>query len=165
MNVFLIFIFLIIIGDFILNKYLLYRNVKAMSNEIPIEVEGLYDTEAYNKQQKYQITNTKFSIFRDSISTLLILFFFGFCFYGKIFNYSTTLTDNVLFANIITMVILLLIPKLLVSIPFSIYDTFVIEQKFGFNKTTPILFVKDTIINFIMSIVISGLIFTVVYLL
>lgn len=165
MNTFLLIIFLIIIGEFCIEKYLLYRNVKAMSNEIPSEVEGLYDTETYNKQQKYQMTNTKFSIIKDSVSTLLILVLFGFCFYGDIFNYASSLTDNVLFANLITMVILLLIPKLLISIPFNIYDIFVIEQKFGFNKTTPLLFIKDIIISCLMSIIISGFIFTVVYLL
>ena len=165
MNTFLIFIFLIIIGEFCIEKYLLYRNVKAMSNEIPNEVEDLYDSKTYKKQQSYQMTNTKFSILKDSISTLFILVLFGFCFYGDIFNYASSLTDNMLFANLITMVILLLIPKLLISIPFGIYDTFVIEQKFGFNKTTPLLFIKDTVISCLMSIIISGFIFTIVYLL
>ncbi|MFC1729511.1 M48 family metallopeptidase, partial [candidate division KSB1 bacterium] len=59
-------------------------------------------------------------------------------------------TNGLLFIGV------LLFARTLLALPFSIYSTFVIEERFGFNKTTPATFVKDLIKGFLLSIVIGG---------
>jgi STE24 endopeptidase len=145
----------IIVADFIFEKYLDYLNTKTMSEELPNEVKGIYDEEKYSKQQAYQRENQKFGLLSSSFSfalTLAMFLFYGFAFVDSLvwgFTSSAILAALFFFG-------LIMFASDILSIPFSAYGTFVIEEKYGFNKTTPKTFVLDTIKGWLIGALIGG---------
>lgn len=144
----------IIILDFLLERYLGYLNAKARSTSLPVELEGIYDAEKYKKSIEYDIVNSKFELLTSSLDFVIILamlFLGGFAWVDYL---AGTLTTDPIFKAIAFFLILGLASDI-IHTPFSIYDTFVIEEKFGFNKTTPKLFILDKLKGYLLSAVIG----------
>lgn len=145
----------IIVFDFLFEKVLDYLNVKNMKDEIPEELEGIYEEEKYKKSQQYSRTNTRFSLITSLFSLILILaMLFGGGF-GLLDEWIRNTTQNIYLQTLLFFGILGLASDLL-STPFSIYSTFVIEEKFGFNKTTPTTFILDKLKGYLLGILIGG---------
>jgi STE24 endopeptidase len=145
----------IIVLDFLFEKYLDYLNTKTMSEVLPDEVKGIYDEEKYKKQQAYQRENNRFGLLSSSFSfalTLAMFLFFGFAFVDSL---AWGITANAIVAALFFFGLIMFASDLL-SMPFSVYDTFVIEEKYGFNKTTPKTFVLDTIKGWLIGGLIGG---------
>ena len=145
----------IIVIDFLFEKYLDYLNTKTMSEVLPDEVKGIYDEEKYKKQQAYQRENNRFGLVSSSFSfalTLAMFLFFGFAFVDSL---AWGITANAIVAALFFFGLIMLASDIL-SMPFSVYDTFVIEEKYGFNKTTPKTFVLDTIKGWLIGGLIGG---------
>jgi STE24 endopeptidase len=145
----------IIVFDFIFEKYLDYLNTTKWSDKIPDEVKGIYNEEKYKKQQAYQRENHRFGMFSSAFSfalTLAMFLFFGFAWVDKI---AWSFTSNSIIAAFLFFGIIMFASDIL-STPFSIYDTFKIEEKYGFNKTTPKIFVLDKIKGWLVSGIIGG---------
>jgi len=145
----------ILIFSFLLDKTLSYLNLKNTIPELPDEVKDVYDPDRYRDSQKYKQANTRFSFITGSFSFLLImvmLFTGGFGFIDEI---AWKLTENKIIAALIFFGIIGLGSDLL-SIPFELYDTFHIEEKFGFNKVTPGLFVRDKLKSWFLAVIIGG---------
>ncbi len=145
----------IIIFDYLLEKFLDYLNYSNMQETIPVELKGIYDEEKYRKSQQYEKVNLGFSMITGTFSFVLILvllFIQGFAFLD---NYVSAISQNEYLRALLFFAILGLAMDL-ISIPFQIYGTFVIEEKFGFNKTTPITFILDKIKSWLLSIIIGG---------
>lgn len=152
-------IFYIIIGIFlsetILTKFLGYLNTTKWSDELPKELSGIYDSEKYAKSQKYERTKYSFGLISSSI-TFVIMFFILLS--GGFWTLDTFLrqyTENAIllalgFFGVISII------STIVSLPFSYYGTFVIEEKFGFNKMTKKLFFTDTLKGLLLSALIGG---------
>ncbi len=161
MNAYLIIILVIIIGEYILDSIVENLNVKHASNILPKEFEGYYDAEKYQKSQDYLKERTKFGFVKNSISTVIIL---AFILLGW-FNIVDSIARNFSLGPILTGLIfagMLMLAFQILSIPFSIYHTFVLEEKYGFNKTTVKTFITDIIKSLILSALIGGAIFSVV---
>lgn len=150
-------ILLFVILDFIWTQYLAYRNRKRMNPNIPEQLIGIYDQEKYKKQQAYQKENSRIGLFSGSISFIIILTILIFYGFGWLDNYMRTYTDNPIYISLIFIGILYLGNEI-ISLPFSFYDTFVIEKKYGFNKSTPTLFWMDQLKGLILSIILGGII-------
>jgi len=152
-------IFYIIIGillfEFILERILDYLNSTYWSNELPAELAGIYDAEKYRKSQDYEKVTTRFSMLTSSLSLaamLLMLFMGGFAWLdGFVRNY----THNPILMALMFFGIVGLAADIL-STPFSIYSTFVIEERFGFNKTTPKTFILDKLKGWLLAAIIGG---------
>jgi len=145
----------IIVVDFIFEKYLDYLNTTTMSDVLPDEVKGIYDEGKYKKQQAYQRENNRFGLISSSFSfalTLAMFLFYGFAFVD---NLAWGFTASAILAALFFFGLIMFASDLL-SLPFSVYDTFVIEEKYGFNKTTPKIFVFDTIKGWLLGAVIGG---------
>ncbi len=145
----------IIVVDFIFEKYLDYLNTKTMSEVLPDELKGIYDEEKYRKQQAYQRENQRFGLLTSSFSfalTLAMFLFYGFAFVD---NLAWGFTANAIVAALFFFGLIMFASDLL-SMPFSVYDTFVIEEKYGFNKTTPKTFMLDTIKGWMLGALIGG---------
>ena len=145
----------IIVLDFLFENYLDYLNTTRMSKKLPDEVKDIYDEEKYKKQQAYQKENQRFGMITGTFSFVLILLMF--LFYGFAFVDSLVwgITSNSILAALLFFGILMFASDIL-NIPFSIYDTFVIEEKYGFNKTTPKTFVLDEIKGWVLGAIIGG---------
>jgi len=145
----------IIVVDFLFEKYLDYLNTTRWSDKLPDEVKGIYDEKKYKKQQAYQRENHRFGMISGSFSfavTLAMFLFFGF---ALVNNWAFSVTQNSILAALVFFGILMFASDV-IGTPFSVYDTFVIEEKYGFNKTTPRTFVFDKIKGWLLGAVIGG---------
>ncbi len=145
----------ILIINFIVDKILDVLNTKHFDDAIPIELADVYEKEEYEKSQAYKKTNAKFSNLTGFFSLVLTLAFFfldGFLFVDEL---ARTYSEN----NIVIALIffgIIIIGSDIINTPFSYYKTFVIEEKFGFNKTTKKTFVVDKIKGLLMTAIIGG---------
>jgi len=161
MNTYLIIILSIIIVDYILDIVVDTLNVKHIKTDLPEEFEGYYDAEKYKKAQNYLKENTRFGIIVDSITTPITV---AFILIGG-FNYVDQIARGFQISPIPTGLIfagILMLASQILSIPFSIYSTFVIEEKYGFNLTTAKTFILDIIKSWFLTAIIGGIIFAVI---
>lgn len=149
------FFIIILVFEYILERFLDYLNSKMWSNELPTELAKIYDPEKYKKSQEYARTNTRFSLYSDTasfIAMLLMLLLGGFAFLD---GFVWSVSDNPIIMSLIFFGILALLTDL-IQMPFSIYATFVIEEKFGFNKTTVKTYILDKLKGLLLGAVIGG---------
>ena len=155
MNIFGIIILAALAADYLLNLVADLYNIKSLDTELPEEFEEVYDQETYRQSQEYTQANTRFGIVSSSFSLVVLLVFWfagGFEWLDEIvrsWELGTIWTG-------LAYVGMLLIMKTLLSLPFSIYSTFVIEERFGFNETTPKTFVLDLLKSLALGIVLGG---------
>ncbi len=152
-------LFYIIIGllvaDFILERFLEYLNSTQWSDQLPEEVKDIYDEQEYQKQQAYEKVNFRFSMISSSFSFMLMFLMVLFAGFALVNNWALSVSVNPILTALVFFGILLLASDILTT-PFSIYDTFVIEEKFGFNKTTPKTFVLDKLKGYLLGAIIGG---------
>jgi STE24 endopeptidase len=154
-NTILIFIVIILIFDYLFERILDILNASRWSNEVPDELKGIYDSEKYKKSQEYHKANNKFSFITSTVSFILIIIVLltgGFKFLD---NFLRQYTENPIILALLFFGILGLASDLIMT-PFSVYDTFVIEQKFGFNTTTPKTFILDKLKTWLLVLIIGG---------
>jgi len=154
-TVVLIIIIAILVADYILDQYLEWLNSLRWSNELPDELKGIYDAEKYKKSQDYERTKHKFSLFTDTFSLVLLLSVIlseGFAYADKLVRLYTdhSILISLLFFGLIGIIFDLL------TTPFDIYSTFVIEKRFGFNRTTRKTYILDKIKGWFLAAIIGG---------
>jgi STE24 endopeptidase len=141
--------------DFIVGQILDYLNIKNQKKELPDEVKGLYEIDKYNKALNYQNANYKFDLLSSSFSFLLIMAVIISDFFGKLNNILRKDIENPVLLALAFFGILFIISDIL-NLPFSLFKTFVIEEKFGFNKTTIKTFIIDKIKGYFIGAIIGG---------
>ncbi len=152
-------LFYIIIGiiviNFVKDKILNAINAKHYNDPIPEELNDVYDEEAYKKSQVYKATNYKFGIWSSLFSislTLAFLFFDGF---EYVDNIARSYSDKPVAIALIFFGIIMLASDIITT-PFAYYRTFVIEERFGFNKTTKTTFILDKLKGLTMMAILGG---------
>ena len=148
--------------DFVISSVLSWLNTKWMTHPVPPELEGLYDDEKYRKQQDYMRTNKRVSLIARCVSFALTLVILGFGLLGWLDNQCKAWTDVPVLQVILFLVIYNLF-NTVIALPFSYYSTFVIEERFGFNRTTHKTFWLDAVKSFAVSTVLSAVLLGVVY--
>ena len=162
MNIYFYLILSVLVLDFVWGQVLATLNRSRMSPQIPKELEGIYQPEEYSKQQLYQKTNSRFGLVSDSISFFIILLVLYFGILGWLDNSLREYTSNYILLPLFFFSLLLVAGNTL-EMPFDWYATFRIEEKFGFNMSTPKLFVSDHFKGLLLNILIGGgLLFLVV---
>jgi len=130
-------------------------NLKALDPQLPDEFKGVYDEDKYAKSQQYTRVSARYGIITSTYSlTVLLVFWFvgGFGLLDewlRSFGWSETITGLVFIGS-------LLIGNSLLSLPFQVYDTFVIEERFGFNKTTPKTFIIDQLKGLLLAVILGA---------
>ncbi len=153
----LILLLAILSFDFIFNKILEYLNIKSMKEELPDEVKGIYDEEKYKKSISYARANNKFGLLTSSFSFILSFVLLATGFFGW---FDQQVHGFIVTEELVSLAFfgLLFLASDILNIPFQLYDTFVIEEKFGFNKTTSKTFILDKLKGYVLAGVIGGLI-------
>ena len=163
----------LVIFNYLFTNLLDYMNHRNWKDEIPNELKDFYDKEKYKKAKNYALSKNKISLFSSSLSFSLVISLIVFNGYGIIdqfvsFNLSKSFESLQISSNFIqsgVFFLILFILNSIISIPFSYYNTFVIEEKFGFNKTTKLTFFIDIIKSTLLSFFIGGiLLFLALYL-
>lgn len=152
-------LFYIIIGiitiNFIKDKVLNAINAKHFNDAVPDELNDVYDTEEYKKSQTYKTTNYKFGIWSSLFSFALTLAFLLLDGFEYVDNLARNYSEKPVVVALIFFGIIMMASDIITT-PFAYYKTFVIEEKFGFNKTTLKTFILDKIKGLVMMAIIGG---------
>ena len=167
MNILFWIIFIAILLEFILGAIVTILNIRSINTTLPEGLDDIYDAKEYKKSQEYTLTRSKFSLvvsFAQIIAMMVFWFSGGFNLTDQIIR---TLEFNEIINGILFMFTLSGLSMLL-NLPFDLYGTFVIEEKFGFNKMSLSTYVTDTIKSLILSLaigvpLIAGILFFFAY--
>jgi len=163
-QVLFIVILVILVLDFGLERFLALLNIKQSGKELPAILRDIYDPEKYAKQQDYFRTNSRFGMLTSSFSFVIILIMFAFGGFAWVDGLVQQYVVNPIWTPIIFFGVLFFANDI-ISIPFDLYDTFVIEQKFGFNKVTPKIFILDKLKEYGMTLVLGGgILFVIIWI-
>ncbi len=142
MNFYRVFIVIALLARFLIDLLAEWLNLRALRPELPDELRGVYDPDQYSRSQAYTRSHAKLGI-AESIFDLAVLLAFWFAGgFNRLdelvrgFGYHATISGLIYIGAIA-------LGGTLLSLPFSVYSTFVIEEKFGFNRTAPRTFLLD----------------------
>jgi STE24 endopeptidase len=155
-NVFFIIILAALLLDFLLGLTADILNIKAADQRVPDTLTGIYRPEVYQKSQEYLRANTRFSLISKSVSLLLVLTLW----LTGTLNYFDQLIRSwgfIPLANGLIFFGILAAIYGIVKMPFRIYAIFSIEQRFGFNKTTPPTFIIDQLKGIVIALPLGGI--------
>ena len=145
----------IIIFNFIKDFFLDYLNSKNFNNKIPEIISDVFDSEKYFKSQEYKKTQYRFSKYSKIFSLIIILSFFYFDGFIIVDSFSRNLFKSEILISL-TFFGTIFFGNELLSLPFSIFFTFFIEEKFGFNKTSIKTYISDKLKSWILTILFGG---------
>ena len=153
-TLFYIIIFILIL-NFIIDKILDTLNEKHFDDKIPDKLKDVYEEDEYKKSQLYKKTTAKFSNITSLFTTILTLVFFFFDGFKYVDSFARSYTEHPILIALIFFGIIMLGSEI-ISTPLSYYSTFVIEEKFGFNKSTKKTFWLDKIKGLFISALLGG---------
>ena len=152
---FLILLIVVIILNFLKDVFLDYLNSKNFDNKIPKIISDVYNSEKYLKSQEYKKSQYEFSKYSKIYSLIVVLCFFYFDGFLILDTFCRELFDNSILISL-TFFGIIFFGNEVLSLPFSIFFTFIIEEKFGFNKTTIKTYISDRLKSWILTILFGG---------
>ncbi len=163
MNIYLIIILASLAGACLLGIYSRQLNRKALCPELPKEFAATFDADEYRKSQDYTKVGMGFENISSSVTTVITIMFITLGGFNAVdlwangFGYGQVITGLIFYAGLAVL-------SDIMSLPFSLYSTFVIEEKFGFNKTTLKTFFVDKLKGYLIGGIIGGAILSGVLL-
>ena len=155
-EIFLWIFIALVIFEFFFSTILDYLNDKNWKDEIPESLKEFYDKKNYAKARDYKIETGKISFISTTVSIVITLCFLWFEGFGILSDYITVDYSSPFLQTAIFFFVLFIF-NTIISLPFSYYSTFYIEEKFGFNKTTLKTFITDKIKGIFLSMCIGGI--------
>ncbi|MEO9803758.1 MAG: M48 family metallopeptidase [Reichenbachiella sp.] len=143
--------------DFFLNKILGYLNNQSRKQAIPLELADIYDEKKYAESQSYQSEVFRFSMISSTFSFVLMLVFLWFGGFGWIDEYLRGIAPVEPLTSLYFFGIIYLASDL-IGTPFDLYGTFVIEEKYGFNKMTAKTYLLDKLKGYLLTLILGGII-------
>ena len=137
--------------DFLIGTLLNYLNEKSNQQPLSEQVSQIYDLTGYNKSLEYGTTKYKFGLFTSVVSTIVILLAIVLGWFAWLDASLREVIRSDLMVTV-SFVGILIVLAAITGLPTSYYATFVIEEKFGFNKTTKKLFIADNIKQTLLSL-------------
>ncbi len=151
----------ILLIKFVIDSVLNHLNAKHFNDILPNDVSDVYEINEYQKSQAYKRTNHNFSKITSLFSLITTLLFFFFNGFSIVDEIARGFSNNIIIITLIFFGIII-VGSDIISIPFSLYKTFVIEEKFGFNKATKKIFFLDKIKGLLMTIILGGSILSII---
>ncbi len=161
MNGYLAVVLAVLIGRYVLELVSDWLNVRNVREELPAEFEGFYDAAKYRTSQRYLRENTRFGLIEDTFDTVVSV---AFILLGG-FNLVDALARGAAAGEVLTGLVfagILTVAAKIIGLPFDVYDTFVIEEKYGFNRTTVKTFVLDILKALLLNAILGGALFALV---
>ncbi len=151
----LIVLIVLSIANYGFDTILEMLNIKESKKPLPKEAQGIYESEKYEKSMEYQAVQTRFGFISGGFSFIISLLFLAFGGFGWLNALLVPYIADDAFRALAFFGILVISSDLL-GIPFQLYSTFVIEERFGFNKTTPKLFILDKLKGYVLGAILGG---------
>ena len=151
----------ILLIKFVIDSVLNHLNAKHFNDTLPNDISDVYEINEYQQSQSYKKTNHNFSKITSLFSLITTLLFFFFNGFSIVDEIARGFSNNIIIITLIFFGIII-VGSDIISIPFSLYKTFVIEEKFGFNKATKKIFFLDKIKGLLMTIILGGSILSII---
>lgn len=132
-----------------------------MSPNIPTQLAGIYNEEEYARQQAYQKESSLYGLYTSIFSFIILLGVLSFGIFGWLDEYLRQYISNEIVLTLVFFGVIYLINDI-ITLPFSYYATFVIEERFGFNKSTKATFWFDQIKELFITFILGGLILALI---
>ena len=151
-----IFYLLIIfpVAGFFIERYLSWLNSTMWSDSLPQKLRGICDEDDYRKTQLYHKDNNRQSFWSSSFNIVVILFMIIAGGFALVDNLAKTISLNPIIVSLIFLGIIGFLSDI-INIPFSLYDTFVIEKKYGFNTMKIRTFITDHLKSWFIALLIG----------
>jgi STE24 endopeptidase len=143
-----------LVFSFLLSLCADYLNISNLKTELPNEIKDIYEEDKYRKSQDYLRSTTRLELFSGGFD-LIVIFLFWF---ASGFNHLDQWLRSFGWGPVTTgiaFIALLVLGQSIISLPFKIYSTFVIEEKFGFNKMDSKTFCSDIVKSILISCVLG----------
>ncbi len=141
--------------DYLFGQYLSWLNLRHWKTEVPAGLEEVYDAEKYRKAQRYDQTKSRFGFITSTFSIAVMLGLLGTGAFAWLDAETRNITPHAVWHPLLFFGILAIASDLL-NLPFSLYRIFVIEERFGFNRTTAGTFILDKVKGYIMGGILGG---------
>ncbi len=154
MNIYALIIVTTLFIDYLVSHWADWLNIKHLSKTLPDEFKEWYDQDEYARSQEYTRVNTKFEFLTSTVGLIVILVFW----FAGGFNALDVWVRSWGYGELVTGLFyigLLMLLRGILSLPFSIYSTFVIEEKFGFNRTTVKTFILDLLKGLLLGLLLG----------
>lgn len=145
----------LVLALFVLDMSLLILNYRQRAQPIPANVADVYNQEDYAQWLHYTMEKFKLSLISKSVNTAILLFMLSFNLFPQLGKTASTLTANVIIETLIFLAMYGAI-YYVSNLGFSMYQTFVIEAKYGFNTTTVKTYVTDQIKSMFLGLLLGG---------
>lgn len=155
MNSLMVIILLIITAGFLGDLILDVLNIRNIKSDLPLELKERYDQDRYRKSQLYLKENGNFGFILSSLGFAVIVLMFIFGGFTWLNAWVMSVTSSPIWAALLFFGILAFVSDM-GSTPFEIWSTFVIEEKYGFNKTTPKTFILDKLKSWLLVLLIGA---------
>ena len=148
------------IVSYLFDQFLDYLNLKAQRKDIPSEIADFYDKGKYQKSLDYQADQQRFSFISSAFSFVLSLLMLVLGGFGWLDSLVRPLIENEIILALAFFGVIMIVLDV-IGIPFQWYSTFVIEEKYGFNKTTVKTFILDKLKGYALGAIIGGALLSV----
>jgi STE24 endopeptidase len=154
-SVILVIIVAITVVSFVFEQFLEWLNIRNQRKDIPAEVAGYYNEEKYLRSLEYHKDQTRFSFYSSGFSFLLSLGMLLLGGFGWIDSFLRPAISNPILISLVFFAVIGVASDIL-SLPFQWYGAFVLEEKYGFNKTTVKTFITDKLKGYALGAIIGG---------
>lgn len=164
-NGYFIFVLVTVVGFFLLDFFSRMMNLSALKTELPNAFADVFDAAEYSKSQDYTREGTRFGLIEDTVSLLIFLAFWWLGGFGWVdAQVRNIVPENTVLQGLL-FIAFLYVGSMLISLPFELYDTFVIEEKYGFNKMTIATFFADKAKGLLLAVVLGAPILALIFFL
>lgn len=147
----------IIIFNYILSRVLDYLNMRNWSDTLPDELKPYYDAEKYKKAQQYHKEKDRLSFYIETLNVIIMIAFILWGGFGKLSLWLEQFISNPIILALVFFAVLSVAGDI-INLPFGLYNTFKLEEKYGFNKTTAKTYILDKLKGYALAIVVGGVI-------
>jgi len=148
-------IIIILIANYLLERYLDWINIRHWSSELPEELKGIYDEDKYRKSQEYEKTKTRFGFISSTFSLMLMLIVLFTGSFALLNNWVLSVTTHPVWSVLLFFGAVTVLSDIL-NLPFSYYSTFIIEEHFGFNRMNLATFFLDKLKGYLLGGLLGG---------
>jgi len=151
----------IVIADFILERFLDFMNARNWSDNLPSEIRDFCDAESYKKSMNYDHDNQRVDMISSMLGFVIILFVLFFRGFAALDTWVRHITTHPVWMSLLFFAVIAIISDI-ISTPFSVYNTFVVEEKYGFNKTTVKTYILDKLKGWLLGLILGGLLISLI---
>jgi len=145
----------IVLADYLLESWLSFLNCRSIATQLPDEVKGIYSEEKYQQSQEYKRANCRFELVTGGLKVVILLGLLmggGFAFIDA---FVRGMVQGELLVSLLFFGVLFFGSEIL-FLPFALYHTFVLEERFAFNKTTWLTFITDKLKGWFLVVLLGG---------